>query len=205
MSNYFRNFVVVFSIISIVFIFCFSLRTSKMEEIAVPESYWNQDISIVLENGIYRLELQTIILDDTLMERWIEYGFLSPLICSQYLVFYKNCEMINKYELPTGKNTKIIQGQKQVSLVSIPVFEICLLKGKSIDVYKVYGANYCFGISCPEFIGLYSMEGEMITENITAKKYFRGEDMANYLIRCKIEINNPVICNSIFNIFTTEE
>jgi hypothetical protein len=203
MNNHLKFNIAVFSIIGILFISCFVLKSSIIKGNIICEK--NQDTTIVLENGIYKLELRTIILDDTLEEDWIEYGFLAPLINSQYLIFYKNEKIISEYEIPVEKIVKNTKEQKQASLVSIPVFDLCLLKGSNIEVYKIYGANYCNGILCPEFTGLYSMEGKMITEYSAAKKYFSGEDSYDFLTKNKIDLSKPVKCNSIFEIFTIEE
>lgn len=92
-----------------------------------------------------------------------------------------------------------------MSLVTVPVFDICLLKGSNTEVYEIYGANFCNGVMCPEFIGLYTTEGNMISEVIAAKKYYAGEKNYNFLTRYKIDINDPVKCNSIYKIFTIEE
>jgi hypothetical protein len=200
-----KSNLVAFAIISILIVLCFVLASSRKKVNSTQEKIWTQDRTITLNNGAYRLELQTIIEENALMDRWIEYGFLSPLIRNQYLVFYKNEEVIKKYELPIEKVIKQTLTQKSVSLVSVPVFDICLLKGNNIEVYKVYGANYCFGVLCPEFIGLYKMDGEMITECIAAKKYFSGEDMSEFLNEYKIDINKTDLCNSIFDIFTMDE
>jgi hypothetical protein len=192
------------------FIFCLVLDISKITENTIQKENiifkgnGKQDTTIVLKNDIYKLELKTIILDDILTNKWVEYGFLSPLILNQYLFFYKNGEMIKKYEIPTERVTKKTNRHKKVALISVPVFDICLLKGDSIEVYKVYGANYCNGM-CPEFFGLYSMTGEMISESIAVRKYFSGSDISHFLARHQIDINNPVICISIFDIFTIEE
>jgi len=179
------------------------LRSFGLNEITIREKNWTQDTTIVLENGIYKLELRTIVLDDTLEEEWKEYGFLAPLIRGQHLVFYKNGEKINEYEILIEKVIKKTQGGKKVSLVSIPVYDICLLKGSDIEVYKVYGSDFCNGM-CPEFTGLYNMEGKMISEYIAVKKYFVGEDSFDFLTRNKIDINAPAKCNSILEIFTFE-
>ena len=181
------------------------LESSGMEEAKIPKKTWDQDTSIVLENGIYTLELRTIILKDTLAEAWEEYGFLSPFISAQYLVFYKNDEMIRKYEVPIEKVIKKTRKKKRVSLVSVPVYEICLLKGNDMDVYGVYGSNFCFGVLCPEFTGLYTMEGKMISEYIVAKNYFSGENITDFLTRNGIDENDPVKCNSMLKDFIIEE
>ncbi len=207
MNKQFKYIILIFSITSISFIFyfvfnAFQIRENTIQKVKENE---NQDTTIILKNGIYALELQTIIFDDTLSEKWVEYGFLSPFILNQYLIFYKNGKMIKKYELPIKKVIKETSKYKNMAFISVPIFEICLLEGNNIEVYEVSGSNYCCGLMCPEFLGLYSMEGKMISECIAAKKYFSGEDISNFLARHKIDLNKPVACNSIFDIFTIEE
>ena len=165
----------------------------------------NKDTSIILKNGIYQLKLQTMVLNDILSENWVEYGFLSPLILEQFLIFYKNGEIIKEYSIPIEKMLKKTNHYSEIALATIPIFNICLLKGKNIDVYEIYGANYCCGVRCPEFLGYYSMEGEILSENIAAKKYLAGKELSNFLAKYKIDINKPEKCNSIFDIFTVEE
>ena len=228
MNNRLKFTIAVISIAGLLFIICFVLissgkkeniareknrdqdttivlESSGMEEELIREKNWNRDTTIVLENNIYKLELRTIVLNDTLAEEWEEYGFLAPFIRSQHLVFYKNGEKINEYEIPVEKVMKKTQGRKRVSLVSVPIYEICLLKGSDIDVYEAYGSNYCMGIMCPEFTGLYSMEGKMISEYSAVKKYFAGENSTEFLTRNQIDINGPVKCNSILKDFTIEK
>jgi hypothetical protein len=230
MNKQFQYIILIFSAISISFIFYFVLNVFKTKGASIQKENWKQDTSIVLtnyiylpepqisqkenwrrdttivlKNGIYQLELQTIVLDDTLSKEWVEYGFLSPLIRNQYFIFIKNGEIIKKYTTPIKKVRKENSKHKKVALVSVPVFEICLLKGDSIEVYKIYGANYCCGLGCPEFTGFYSMEGEIIHECSPANKYFWGKSITDFLTKHKIDINKPVICNSIFDIFTIEE
>lgn len=205
MNKRFKSIIPILSIVSIFLFPCLVLNALKIKGNAIQGKKWQKDTTIVLKNGIYQLELQTIFFDGTLSDEWVEYGFIAPLILDQYLIFYKNGEMIKKYPIPIKKVRKENNKHKKVTLASIPVFDICLLKGDNIDVYSVYGANYCFGLGCPEFMGLYSMEGKMISECISAKKYFSGENMNAFLEKHKINVNKPVARNSIFDIFKIRE
>ncbi len=71
------------------------LNVLKAETNIVLEENRCHDTVIVLQNGIYQLELHTLIFDEALKTEWIEYGFLSPLILNQYLIFYKNGKIYN--------------------------------------------------------------------------------------------------------------
>ena len=72
----FKYIIFDFAIVISLFISCLVLSNFKTKEDAVLTEYWKHDTTIALQNGIYQLELQTIIVSDTLREEWVEYGFL---------------------------------------------------------------------------------------------------------------------------------
>jgi hypothetical protein len=78
----------------------------------------------------------------------------------------------------------------------IPILEICLLRGKSNDFFYAYGARFCNGVECPEFIGIYTMEGIPVFESIStvgplSKNYKSLEEVST---QNQFNINEPAKC-----------
>ena len=157
-------------------------------------------VSVFLNNDFYTLELRTFILRDTLKKQWEKYGFEYPYITKQYLIFYKYNKQITQRLIPVKKVFKELRNDSKVSLSSIPVFDICLLKEDTVAFYSVYGANFCCGVNCLEFFGGYSMDGKILFEQTTPDNYLKIKDKDTF--ECSVSLpNNKDTCVSILNIF----
>ena len=125
-------------------------------------------ISKELPNHDCRLVINTIFLNDTLsVTDWKEDVYSHPIIQSQELVFYTGKTKIKSLGLPIKFIYKKTIHNEAKYVTSIPILELCLLKGTREDFYLVYGADFCNGAKCPEFIGVYNQRGEIIYENIS--------------------------------------
>ena len=156
-------------------------------------------ISIFLSHDSYMLELRTVMLKERLKKQWSEYGFVYPFITEQYLIFYKHGKQITKHLIPVKKELTELENGNKVSLLSIPIFDICLFKNGTTFFYQVYGANFCNGKACPEFFGFYSMDGETLLEQVTPKNYFKGSTKNAF--EYFIGIDNKDTCVSILDFF----
>lgn len=140
----------------------------------------NKQISI----GDYKLKIYTVFWNDTLdVIDWAEDQYSRPIIQTQELHFYRGKKKIKSYQFPIKKVHKKTINNELVDGTTIPIHEICLLQGKSDIFYFVYGADFCNGIECPEFIGIYNKSGNAIFENITtntkiAKIYGKWSDIS---------------------------
>jgi hypothetical protein len=158
--------------------------------------------SLVLNCDSFKIELQTFILDDTLKEQWERYGFEYPFVTRQYLVFYKNEMEISQHLIPVEKTYRILKNGTKTSLSTMPIFDICLLKGSKGYIYYVYGANYCNGIDCPEFIGLYDMKGTVLSEKISNHAGLtRGSKVEEIEKRYGVNLIRRDTCTTILDYF----
>jgi hypothetical protein len=156
----------------------------------------DKKISRMLVNGNYSIGANTTYSNDTLdIPDWKENIYSSPIIKYQNLDFFENDKLIKNHILPINLVKRKTIKDKIIEVVSIPIYEVCLLKGKEADFYLVNGADYCNGSKCPEFIGIYTMNGDIIYEGIStigalSKKYLSLKTISE---KFGININSPFI------------
>ncbi|MEZ4826253.1 MAG: hypothetical protein R3C61_08160 [Bacteroidia bacterium] len=112
---------------------------------------------------------------------------------------------LSKIFLPTGKIEKTAKLFQTVKLAQIPIIEICLIKGFEQDFYFMAGADFCNGVECPEFYGIYSMNGSVIYEGITTVGPLSKESPSfdSIIQAYSIDINRPDTCQNILAVWQT--
>lgn len=125
-------------------------------------------ITSSLSNKDFSLNVETQFSKDTLnVVDYKEDRYSSPIIIFQKLSFYKKNKLIKNHQLPLKNvNKKTITG-KVISATETPIYKVCLSKKSNQDFYIVHGSDYCNGSDCPEFIGIYSMNGDVIYEGFS--------------------------------------
>lgn len=119
--------------------------------------------SIHINNYEYSLELKTKLINDTLGD-YEENMYNFPIVLNQVLIFYKGEDTIGKYKPQIPLRNVSIKGRD--CLIPIhPVFDISLLESDSGTLYRVYGANHCNGMGCPEYYAYFDMNGNCIFDN----------------------------------------
>lgn len=158
-----------------------------------------------IENDSFKLNLISFISKDTLGGKWEDDIYGSPIIGKQKLEFYEDKIKTKSYFLPFKNKVKVTNNNRSVSVASIPILEICILKGNPNDYFYIYGADFCNGIHCPEFIGIYSMQGEILYEKISTEDSFHLADgyqsLEDLLKKNQMDINNTSNCQSIINLW----
>jgi len=164
----------------------------------IPPSESINQLSVFIENNIYKLELDTKYIMDTLnVIDWEEDNYSSPIIVKQELKFYKNTILIRSYFMPIKSVHKETIRNNRVAVSEIPITEICINVAQS-DFYVVGGSDFCNGVFCPEYTGIYSMNGDVIFEGInTEMKESDKIRLKRILEENKININKNKICKSL--------
>ena len=158
-----------------------------------------EDISIQVTNASDSLELLTTYKKDTLnVVDWEEDKFSNPVIVKQVLKFYNNLQLVKEHELPIKyKLQKNVKGQT-LNVPVVPITNICYHKGINGDYFIIGGSDFCMGVLCPEFTGIYQMDGSPIFEatSTESKDKFRI-DLVKLIESTGIQINKPDKCMSL--------
>jgi hypothetical protein len=126
-------------------------------------------------SGNYRAELITTLSKDTLIGEWEDDIYGSPIVEHQKIIFYEDGNIIGSHTFPVSKTSKSTKYSKSVEVPILAILDICLIDLKGDDLYYVYGAGFCNGVGCPEFVGVYKMTGEVLNETITATGSVAGK------------------------------
>lgn len=149
-----------------------------------------------LNNNEFKLNIETQISNDTLdVVDYKEDIYSSPIILTQKLFFYREDKLLNNYRLPIKYVEKKTINKFTINALQTPLYKVCLIKTNDNDYYIVYGSDYCNGSECPEFTGIYTMEGKTIYEGLSTKK--EKPSLKDVLLKCKIKLNNPSQCIKI--------
>lgn len=164
-----------------------------------------ENVKTIVNNN-YKIELITSLINDTLSGKWEDDIYGSPLVEKQQLKFYVNGNELKSHFFPIGHIKKTTTNKHIVNVVRIPILEICLLKSNNEYLYYISGADFCNGVGCPEFTGLYTMQGSTLYEGIStigplSKKYCSLETIIN---KYNLDINNPDTCQSLMNIWSKQ-
>ncbi|NUO02188.1 MAG: hypothetical protein HUU01_16400 [Saprospiraceae bacterium] len=118
--------------------------------------------------GRYRVDVHTHFLNDTL--DILEPMFAYPIVTTQKLKFYEDGRLISTRPLAIDMREMRTLGGKDIKVPGIPQYSISLLQGGRGDYfYKVSGSDFCAVGNCPEFTGIYTLEGQVVLETISTK------------------------------------
>jgi hypothetical protein len=123
-----------------------------------------------IRDGIYSLEVETFCLNDTLANE-DSYDSLTtrPIIINQKLIFKCRDSVTTSFYIPIRSvNRKNYLG-KNVKTLDANIWNIFVLKGEKGHVFAIDGTGFCNGRNCPEFSGLYSIEGTPLYQSYSDK------------------------------------
>lgn len=157
---------------------------------------------IALNTGVFKLELKSMLLKDTLIEEWEneQLRFGTPLVQEQRLLFYKNAREVKSHLLPINRIKTSTRRGQDVEVADLPVFDICIKQAGVDKLYYVYGAGFCNGTGCPEFTGLYSMDGDIIYEGLSTNDSSVRE-LNIILKKYKLDFNKIDSCQTILDVW----
>jgi hypothetical protein len=152
-----------------------------------------QTVIKILTNNEFKLNIETLFSSDTLDIIDYKNDFCSsPIILTQKLSFFEKDKLLNHYELPIKVIKKKTITKISLNTLQTPIYKICLVRANNNDYYIVNGSDCCNGSNCPEFTGIYTMQGKIIYEGVSTIK---GKvSLKDILLMYKIELNNPLQC-----------
>src|SRR5574344_858969 len=128
---------------------------------------FNDTIKITIDTNC-EMRLISLVYKGNIDEKWDSYGYVYPYVCEQKLDFFVDGTKIETQNMKLiPKQIHTIYNDSKIEMKCIPIFEIGTLNGKRDIFYYVYGANYCMGIHCPEFFGIYFKSGAVLCEFIS--------------------------------------
>lgn len=162
------------------------------------QSNKSEKITIQITNNYYHLDLVTEYKKDTLnVIDWEEDKYSNPIIIKQVLKFYNQTLLIKEHELPIKSIPKETIKGKVLSVPYVPIINICYHKGVKSDYFIVSGSDFCMGVTCPEFTGIYQMNGSVLFEAISTESKDKFKKLVKVIELTGIEINNPNKCMSL--------
>jgi hypothetical protein len=148
-----------------------------------------------LNNKEYSLKIETHFTNDTLnVVDYKEDKYSSPVITYQKLIFFHKNELIKEY-IPSIRivEKKTIMN-KNIRALETPIYKMCL----SNNFYIIQGSDYCNGSDCPEFLGIYSVNGDIIHEGFPNEK--KTTILKTITIKNNIDLNKSTDCVNV-NVF----
>jgi hypothetical protein len=153
---------------------------------------FNDTVISIIHNKDYYLKIETHLFNDTLdVVDYKEDKYSSPIITHQILSFYNNKKLIKNYKLPLENiNKKTVTG-RVLGIAETPIYKMCT----SNNFYIIQGSDYCNGSDCPEFIGIYEMNGTVVCEWFSNKK--DKTSLKGILFKNRIDLNKLTDCVNI--------
>jgi hypothetical protein len=142
----------------------------------------------IFYNDTFSLLVNTKFSKDTINSvDYKEDKYCSPIILEQNAIFYKNDIVIKEVKIPIDLIRKKTIKNVYLDVLRTPIYELCIVKSKSNIYYLILGSDYCNGINCMEFIGIYNFSGEVIYEGVPD---YNKELLKEILLKYEININN---------------
>lgn len=184
--------------ILLILFYCISCGTEK-GSISKINSDKTDEITIQISNDSYHLDLVTEYKKDTLnVIDWEEDKYSNPVIVKQVLKFYNHSQLVKEHELPIKYISKETIKGKSLNVPEVPIIDICYHKGINENYFIVSGSDFCMGVLCPEFIGVYQMNGKELYESVTTDKENKPNfNFKVFLESTGIKINKPDKCTSL--------
>lgn len=202
--KYLLHAFILITLIGLVFSMCSPQSTNKKRNMYEHATRVNIDD--------HEMQLNTIFFNDSLNEPWlfyygrIPYGYSAPYVQKQTLSFRENDITIREVTLSVPTTDQQTASHGSVKLQTIPIFEIGTIEGDSGLFFYAYGANYCAGTQCPEFYGIYSTSGEVLSETISfPEQILSGESLNVVCHKHGLDLNKPIESISIFKLLQTIE
>ena len=152
-----------------------------------------------LVNKDFTLRVESDFSKDTLdVVDYKEDKFSSPIITAQKLSFFKKDKLLKSYELPIKILKKKTINKSIIAALQTPIYKLCVSKSLNEDFYIIYGSDFCNGSKCPEFIGIYSMSGDIIYEGVSTEE--NRISLKDIVEQHKIELNKSTNCIKIDNL-----
>lgn len=167
----------------------FILKKNKLEE---KESiFFNTSNAVkIIDNDVFALKVKTKFSKDTLNNfDYKEDKYSSPIILEQYVLFFKNGNVIKESKIPIDSIRRQTIKNSHFNILITPIYEIGLVKSEDKLFYIIMGSDYCNGSNCLEFIGIYSSLGNVIYEGVPN---YKKKEIKQLLLEYKIDINNRI-------------
>jgi len=185
-----------------IFLILFSIgckkgESSHREIMNLPNEKLQTDDKIIskITNDIFTLKIETFFTKDTLnVVDYKEDKYSSPIITNQELLFFKDDKLIKHLKLSIRNIKKKTITDRVIGALQTPIYKACLSHSKE-DYYVIYGSDYCNGSECPEFIGIYSMAGNVIYEGFSNEK--KKISLKDILTKNEIDLNKLTDCIKI--------
>jgi hypothetical protein len=120
------------------------------------DSIFITDTSISFKN--YSLKVLSTIQNDRVEST--DSNFFNPVVLKQQLQFLQNGKIIKEIEYPTNKVLLKVTGGNYVKMLENVLFNIGVVEGSKGSLYVLNGYGGCN--SCTEYIGFFSLEGEIL-------------------------------------------
>jgi hypothetical protein len=144
----------------------------------------------IIDNDVFSLKIKTKFSKDTLNNLdYKEDKYSSPIILEQYILFFKNDNLIKESKTSIESITRKTIKNTYFNILRTPIYEVGLVKSKDKLYYIILGSDYCNGSNCLEFIGIYSSLGNVIYEGVPN---YKKKELKQILLEHKIDINNRI-------------
>jgi hypothetical protein len=172
---------------------CKHLQTGK-ENIIPQNSNYHVENELFFKN--YKVKLSTYLINDTLdVVDYKEDNYSNPIITSQRVSFYVEDKIIREFILPLHSISKRTISGGDVNALRTPIYELCLYKNHQDKYYILNGSDYCNGANCQEFIGIYTLSGDIVYEGLVTPG--TSSDLKELLQKKRITLNQENDCVNI--------
>ena len=127
-----------------------------------------------IESGNYSMEIETLCTNDTLACEESEYengGVFElvsrPNIVKQRLIFKKQGIVQKSFDVPVKHIYRNNYKGEKIKSLEINIWNIFLIHGDKGSIWGVLGTGLCRVGDCPEFTGLYTIDGNIIFQSNT--------------------------------------
>lgn len=191
----------IIALITFVFVFTACKGVSPLQVVHKSYKIENHictcsDTVFVGEKESFSLILMSQYSKDTLnVIDYKEDSYSSPIVLRQFVLFTSDGKILKKYQLPIKtKKRKTIQNVS-ANMLQTPIYKIGVIGSNIGFLYMVMGSDYCNGIDCPEFLGIYDTKGNEIFEGVTNHN---NKKLRRILNLYKININKWEASKELF-------
>lgn len=184
----------------------FSITSLKAQHLL--ECFRMTDTLTISMNTNASMMLETFMYSDTLDARCDTFGFIYPIVLSQCVYFIIDDSIVAKRKLDFLPFHTHQFKFREIQIQTLPIFDIGIYKGSDGYYYFLYGASFCNGMNCPEYLGIYNSQGKLLFECISSNNYqysSKFRNLEDFCYQKGININDPFLTRSFYNIFRHEQ
>lgn len=145
----------------------------------------------------YMVSFKTYYIQDSVQTN--ELLMQNPTVVRQTLSIFIDKEFVKNIVISNRQINVCAKDNSELVISQIPILDLSIVKGTQSYYLFLYGALNCCGTGCPEYFGIYDLQGNKITEFISTEHNDKYRRFNKFVGKNKIDLDKSLSKVSILD------